>query len=89
MGRGNPNYLYKLGEDLLESSPVEKDLGVLVEKKAGHEPAVCSCSLEGRLYSSLLTNQQEEGGDCPSLLSSCDAPSGVLHPGLGLWMPHP
>ena len=33
LDQGNLRYLYKLEEDLLDSSPVEKDLGVLVDKK--------------------------------------------------------
>ena len=51
LGRGNPRYLYRLGEDLLESSTAKKDLGVLVE--AGREPAVCACSPESQLCSGL------------------------------------
>jgi len=68
LGWGNPRHKHRLGEELIESSPAEKDFGIPVDKKAQQEPAVHVYSLEGQLRLGLhqqRSGQPVEGGDCP------------------------
>ncbi|GAB0203499.1 mitochondrial enolase superfamily member 1 [Grus japonensis] len=87
MGRRNPKRSYRLGEEWIESSPEEKDLGVLPDKQLSkHEPAVCPCGQEGQRYLGVHSEergQQVKGGYPPPLLCPSEATSGILCPVLG------
>jgi len=75
MGRGNPKHKYRVGREWIESSPEEKDLGVLVDQKLN---VTQRCALRAQKASRVL-------GCIPSSMASRareGTPPGVLHPAL-------
>ena len=56
LGQSDFKYVYRLREELIQSSSEEKDLKVLVDGKTGQ---VCACSPKDQLYCGL---HQKRGG---------------------------
>lgn len=80
LGWENSQYQNRQGAELIESSPVEKDLDVFVDEKLNttHQRVLAAQkanSILGCIKSS--HGQQPKGIDSASLLHSCDSPAGV------------
>jgi len=83
VGWGNPKYKCRLGGEWIESSPDEKDLGVLVDDNMTQRCELAAQKANGILgciQSSVASRSRER--DSAPLLSSGESPPGVLHPAL-------
>lgn len=46
LSQGNPQYQYRLGDELIAKSPAEMDLGIPVDEECGYPSAMCTYNPE-------------------------------------------
>jgi len=81
VGRGNPKHKYRLSRECFESSPEEKDLGVLVDEKLNMSR---QCALAAQKTNRVLgcIKRSVGSGSREGILRSRETQPGVLYPAL-------
>ncbi|GAB0186891.1 triadin [Grus japonensis] len=84
MGRHNPKPSYRLSREWIESSPEEKNLGVLMDEKLNmSQQHALAAQKANHVLGCIKNSQQVEGGDSAPLVHFLETPPGVLHRALG------
>ncbi|PKU42316.1 rna-directed dna polymerase from mobile element jockey- hypothetical protein [Limosa lapponica baueri] len=83
LGWSNPQYQYRLRDEGIESSPVEKDLGILMDKKFDVNWQCARAGQKANTILGCINKSMVKGGDFSPLLCYDETPHGVLGPALG------